>query len=68
MRMSRSPRRRADRTQYASSCVFGRLQALNPHLNDITYDINDLFLYIDTLPDLCALVLDHGGPLRARPR
>ena len=33
-----------------------RLKQMYPHLNDITYDISDLYNYIDALADLSALV------------
>jgi hypothetical protein len=35
-----------------------RLKNQQPHQSHITYDITDLFLYIDELPDLAALVYD----------
>ena len=34
----------------------GRLRELNPGVTNISYDISDLFAYIDSLPDLAALV------------
>mmetsp|Transcript_80958 Transcript_80958/g.203724 ORF Transcript_80958/g.203724 Transcript_80958/m.203724 type:complete len:109 (+) Transcript_80958:183-509(+) len=34
------------------------LKAANPHLKSITYDISDLFGYIDGLGDLCCLVFN----------
>ena len=37
-----------------------KLKELNPNLPKITYDINDLYNYIDTHTDLCALVLEPG--------
>jgi hypothetical protein len=33
-----------------------KLKQLNPHLKNITYDIQDLYNYIDSLTDLSALV------------
>ena len=42
-------------------CAFCRLiQELNPTMRNITYDINDLYAYIDSMPDLSCLVFDHG--------
>ena len=38
-----------------------RLKALNPSMRQITYDINDLFTFIDSLPDLSALVYSQGA-------
>ena len=38
-----------------------RLKELNPAMRSITYDINDLYHYIDLLPDLSALVLAPGA-------
>ncbi|CAH0488630.1 unnamed protein product [Peronospora farinosa] len=35
-----------------------KLKQLNPDLKNITYDIQDLYTYIDSLTDLSALVLD----------
>src|SRR4051794_25733253 len=35
-----------------------RLKNQQPHQSHITYDITDLFTYIDELPDLTALVYD----------
>ncbi|DAZ98070.1 TPA: hypothetical protein N0F65_001945, partial [Lagenidium giganteum] len=35
-----------------------KLKQLNPQLKNITYDIQDLYNYIDSLTDLSALVLD----------
>lgn len=35
-----------------------KLKELNPSLRSITYDIGDLYSYIDSLPDLSALVFD----------
>jgi len=29
-------------------------------MRNITYDINDLYAYIDSMPDLSCLVFDHG--------
>ena len=34
------------------------LKRLNPNLANITYDIQDLYNYIDRMPDMIALVLD----------
>jgi hypothetical protein len=38
-----------------------RLKERNPSMRSITYDINDLYHYIDLLPDLSALVLAPGA-------
>ena len=38
-----------------------RLKQLNPNMRQITYDINDLYTYIDSLPDLSALVFSAGA-------
>ncbi|KAK1943511.1 Enhancer of rudimentary [Phytophthora citrophthora] len=35
-----------------------KLKQLNPNMKNITYDIQDLYTYIDSLTDLSALVLD----------
>jgi len=35
-----------------------RLRDANPSLNNITYDISDLYKYIDALTDMSALVFD----------
>ncbi|GAB4821677.1 hypothetical protein N2152v2_008723 [Parachlorella kessleri] len=35
-----------------------KLKELNPNLRSITYDIGDLYSYIDQMPDLSALVFD----------
>ena len=35
-----------------------KLQQLNPTVSQISYDIADLFRYVDSLGDLCALVFD----------
>lgn len=35
------------------------LKASNPQLRNITYDVGDLFRYLDTVRDLCALVRDN---------
>lgn len=37
-----------------------QLKELNPTMRNITYDINDLYAYIDSMPDLSCLVFDHG--------
>ena len=34
----------------------GKLKELNPHVRNITYDISDLFNYVDSLSDLSAMV------------
>jgi len=36
-----------------------KLKAQNPHRGQITYDIADLYDYIDALPDLSCLVLEN---------
>ena len=33
-----------------------KLKELNPNVQNITYDINDLYTFIDGLYDICALV------------
>lgn len=40
-----------------------RLKELNPQMRQITYDINDLYRYLDTLHDLSALVFAPGACL-----
>ena len=35
-----------------------RLKEMYPHMNDITYDIADLYNYVDALADLSAMVYD----------
>ena len=35
-----------------------KLKELNPSVQNITYDISDLYNYIDNLHDICGLVLD----------
>ena len=42
-----------------------RLKELNPQMRQITYDINDLYRYLDTLHDLSALVFAPGACLPA---
>jgi hypothetical protein len=42
-----------------------RLKELNPQMRSITYDINDLYHYVDLMPDLSALVYSPGAPTRA---
>jgi hypothetical protein len=37
-----------------------RLKQMNPSMRQITYDVNDLYAYIDSLPDLSALVFVAG--------
>ncbi|KAL6547617.1 hypothetical protein OROHE_009322 [Orobanche hederae] len=37
-----------------------KLKALNPATRNITYDITDLYNFIDGLPDMSALVYDHS--------
>ncbi|CDJ38278.1 enhancer of rudimentary, putative [Eimeria tenella] len=39
------------------------LKGAEPRLRQITYDVNDLFSYLDSLNDLCALV--HDSELNA---
>jgi hypothetical protein len=34
----------------------GKLKELNPDVRNITYDISDLFNYVDSLSDLSAMV------------
>ena len=38
-----------------------RLKELNPQMRQITYDINDLYKFIDLVPDLSALVFAPGA-------
>jgi hypothetical protein len=33
-----------------------KLKELNPQVQNITYDINDLYRFLDSLHDVCALV------------
>jgi hypothetical protein len=35
-----------------------KLKELNPSVQNITYDISDLYTYLDNLHDICSLVLD----------
>jgi len=35
-----------------------KLQMLNPNIHNITYDVSDLFTYIDELADLSCLVFN----------
>jgi len=44
-----------------------RLKQLNPNMRQITYDINDLYTYIDSLPDLSALVYSAGARAAGEP-
>ncbi|GLJ27658.1 hypothetical protein SUGI_0542760 [Cryptomeria japonica] len=37
-----------------------KLKELNPAIQNITYDIEDIYSFIDGLADLSALVLDHS--------
>ncbi|XP_075247814.1 enhancer of rudimentary homolog [Convolutriloba macropyga] len=37
------------------------LKVTNPNKSTITYDVNDLFDYIDSLPDLCVLLQTDNG-------
>uniref|UniRef100_A0A7S3HCL7 Enhancer of rudimentary homolog n=1 Tax=Spumella elongata TaxID=89044 RepID=A0A7S3HCL7_9STRA len=38
-----------------------KLKELNPSVPNITYDISDLYQYLDSLHDLCGLVLDPNS-------
>eukprot|EP00389_Voromonas_pontica_P015548 GDKH01024253.1.p1 GENE.GDKH01024253.1~~GDKH01024253.1.p1 ORF type:complete len:67 (-),score=9.89 GDKH01024253.1:76-276(-) len=38
-----------------------KLKELNPSVPNITYDISDLYQYLDSLQDLCGLVLDPSS-------
>lgn len=38
-----------------------RLKGLNPSMRSITYDINDLYTYINSLPDLSAMVFSASA-------
>lgn len=42
----------------AASILCAPFAELNPTLRSITYDIGDLYSYIDQMPDLSALVFD----------
>eukprot|EP00968_Pinguiococcus_pyrenoidosus_P006113 scaffold407_cov251-Pinguiococcus_pyrenoidosus.AAC.2 len=42
-----------------------RLQQLNPNKKDFTYDIQDLFDYVDNLGDLSALVYNRESQMYA---
>lgn len=35
-----------------------KLNELNPRAAEITYDVSDLFKYLDSFNDICALVFD----------
>ena len=35
-----------------------KLKELNPTIQQITYDVTDLYKYIDNLHDICGLVFD----------
>ena len=35
-----------------------KLKELNPSIQQITYDVTDLYKYIDNLHDICGLVFD----------
>ena len=37
-----------------------KLKELNPQIAHITYDISDLFKFLDSMTDLCAMVFDHA--------
>mmetsp|Transcript_101553 Transcript_101553/g.286384 ORF Transcript_101553/g.286384 Transcript_101553/m.286384 type:complete len:103 (+) Transcript_101553:34-342(+) len=38
-----------------------KLRELNPNITNITYDVSDLYTYLDSLHDLCAMVLDPSS-------
>ena len=38
-----------------------KLKELNPSVQNITYDISDLYTYIDNIHDICGLVLDRAS-------
>ena len=38
-----------------------KLNEMNPRAQQITYDVADLFKYVDSFNDICALVLDKGS-------
>mmetsp|Transcript_55146 Transcript_55146/g.108914 ORF Transcript_55146/g.108914 Transcript_55146/m.108914 type:complete len:103 (-) Transcript_55146:147-455(-) len=38
-----------------------KLKELNPTIQHITYDISDLYNYLDSLHDVCGLVLDPSS-------
>jgi hypothetical protein len=35
-----------------------KLKELNPNIQHITYDVSDLYKYVDNLHDICGLVFD----------
>jgi hypothetical protein len=35
-----------------------KLKELNPNLSNITYDVSELYRFLDSLHDICGLVLD----------
>jgi hypothetical protein len=43
-----------------------KLKELNPSINSITYDISDLYRYIDTFPDISTLIQDKSPTSYAR--
>ena len=38
-----------------------KLKELNPSVQHITYDISDLYKYLDSLTDVCGLVFDPAS-------
>lgn len=38
-----------------------KLREMNPRIQQITYDVSDLFKYIDGFHDICALVFDRNS-------
>jgi hypothetical protein len=34
-----------------------KLKELNPNVQNITYDVNDLYVFLDSYQDICGLVL-----------
>jgi hypothetical protein len=38
-----------------------KLKELNPNVPNITYDVADLYNYLDTLKDICAMVFDPSS-------
>ena len=45
-----------------------RLKELNPRQTNITYDINHLYTYLDSLEDICCLVLGTDSKYVPRDR
>lgn len=41
------------------------LKTLNPDIRNITYDIHDIYTYIDELGDLCVMQYSHDNEYKA---